>query len=86
MRIKRFNDAGVAAESSPSQHEQIFDLSQVIRSVGVELWRNIALNDLSLVSIHFYCTLTGLCSPGAAVGADCQECTRGSNSYPALSA
>ena len=37
MRIKRLNDATVAAESPPSEHEQIFDLSQVIRSVGEEL-------------------------------------------------
>lgn len=37
MRIKLFNDAGVATESPPSQHEHIFDLSQVTKSVGVEL-------------------------------------------------
>lgn len=37
MRIKLLNDAGVMTESPPSQHEHIFDLSQVIRSVGVEL-------------------------------------------------
>ena len=88
MRIKLLNDAGVAAESPPSQHEQIFDLSQVIRSVGVELWRN-----TYIVSILFFCTryqpfffMTGLSSPGAAVEADCQQSTLNSSCYPVLSA
>lgn len=40
MRIKRLNDATVAAESPPPEHEQIFDLSQVIRSVGEELQKH----------------------------------------------
>lgn len=53
MRKKLLNDAGVAAESPPSQHEQISDLSQVIRSVGVELnstQRDFGSNCLSAVS------------------------------------
>ncbi len=37
MRIKLLDDAGVPAESPPPQHEQIFDVRQVIRSVIVEL-------------------------------------------------
>lgn len=43
MRIKLLDDAAVAAESPPSQHELIFDVSQMIRSVRVELQKRTSL-------------------------------------------
>lgn len=87
MRIKLLDDAGVAAESPPSQHEQIFDLSQVIRSVGVELWRNIYIVSILFFSILYQpFFMTGVSSPGAVVEVDCQQCTLNSSNYPVLSA
>ncbi len=102
MRIKLLDDAGVAAESPPSQHEQIFDLSQVIRSVGEELQTNIQkANWFKLPFSHFHSIIQhnksffkGLLfpgvfvvsSPGAVVEAGCQECTLNSSNSPALSA
>lgn len=56
MRIKLLNDAGVAAESPPSQHEQIFDVSQVTWSVGIELHTN-TRNWLKLPFSHFHSVL-----------------------------
>jgi len=49
MRIKLLNDAAVAAESPPSQHEQIFSVSQLIRSVGVELQEKYAKREIGRV-------------------------------------
>ena len=97
MRIKRLNDATVAAESPPSEHEQIFDLSQVIRSVGEELQthkRKLVLMIFILFPLYssqfFIVSCSPECvvpsSPGAAVEADCQECTLNSGNCPALSA
>lgn len=64
VRVKLLNDAGVAAESPPSQHEQVFDLSQVIWSVRVKLRMKLqkkkfkwVCNTFSLIScIPFYGT------------------------------
>lgn len=79
MRIKRLNDATVAAESPPSEHEQIFDLSQVIRSVGEELQtRKRKLVLMIFISFPLYSTQCFIvsCSP-ECVGAVLTWCSSG---------
>lgn len=102
MGIKLLNNAGMAAKSPPSQHEQISDLSQVIRSVCEELWEKkkkykketgVSLKTFlksSKSSVSASCFRyefsVSLSWPGAAEEADCQECTPNSSSSPALAA